>query len=68
MARQRAPFVCRQMIAPIVRRSSSGRVLPLGRHASISGSSAAHRSSVNTTLPPSRQFIGRRQVGTVLKP
>lgn len=47
-ARQAAPFLCRQMIASIVRRRSRGGTLPLGRTASTSGSRAAHCSSVNT--------------------
>src|SRR5204863_5277110 len=38
MARHLAPFSCRQTMAEIVRRRSWGGVLPLGRHASISGS------------------------------
>jgi hypothetical protein len=67
IARHRVPFACRQTIAPMVRRRSRGGVLPFGRHASISGSSAAHCSSVNTTRP-SRQLTKRRQMGTVLKP
>src|SRR4051794_31515555 len=49
IARHFAPFACRQTIASTVRRRSRGGVLPFGRHASKSGSSAAHRSSVNTT-------------------
>src|SRR5215204_1077897 len=39
MARHLAPFSCRQRMAESVRRRSWGGVLPLGRHASISGSS-----------------------------
>src|SRR5215204_2065277 len=39
MARHLAPFSCRQRMAEMVRRRSFGGVLPLGRHASISGSS-----------------------------
>ena len=62
-----APFRCRQTIAPIVRRRSRGGVLPLGRAASTSGSSAAHRSSVNVTRP-SHQRTERRQMATALKP
>src|SRR3954447_26542463 len=38
MARHLAPFSCRQRMAESVRRRSFGAVLPLGRHASISGS------------------------------
>ena len=66
-ARHFAPFACRQTIASTVRRRSRGGVLPFGRHASKSGSSAAHRSSVNTT-PLSHPVAERRQMGTVLKP
>jgi hypothetical protein len=66
IARHLAPFACRQTIAPIVRRRSRGGVLPFGRASSTSGSSAAHRSSVNVTRP-SRQLTERRQVGTALK-
>src|SRR5690349_24371698 len=66
-ARHFAPFACRQTIAPIVRRRSRGGVLPFGRHASTSGASAAHRSSVNT-IPLSRPIAERRQMGAVLKP
>jgi hypothetical protein len=51
IARHLAPFRCRQTIAPIVWRRSRGGVLPFGRHASRSGSSAAHRSSVNAARP-----------------
>src|SRR4051794_21726649 len=46
MARHLAPFACRQTIAEIVRRRSFGAVLPLGRHASISGSRSIHAPSV----------------------
>src|SRR3954470_3338947 len=46
MARHLAPFACRQTIAEIVRRKSFGAVLPLGRHASISGSRSIHAPSV----------------------
>jgi hypothetical protein len=67
IARQRAPFACRQTIAPIVWRRSRGGVFPFGRHASRSGASAAHRSSVNT-IPMSHQLAERRQMGAVLKP
>jgi hypothetical protein len=67
IARHRAPFTCRQTIAPIVRRRSRGGVFPFGRHAFKSGSSAAHRSSVNT-IPLSRPIAERRQMGAVLKP
>ena len=66
-ARHFAPFACRQTIASTVRRRSRGGVLPSGRHASKSGSSAAHRSSVNT-IPLSRPIAERRQMRTVLKP
>src|SRR5678816_4437589 len=37
-----------------------------GLHASTSGPSAAHCSSVNVTRP-SRQLTGRRQMGAILK-
>src|SRR3954447_24402167 len=47
MARHLAPFACRQTIAAIVRRRSFGAVLPLGRQASISGSSFIHAPSVS---------------------
>src|SRR4051812_23234642 len=47
MARHLAPFSCRQTIAEIVRRRSWGGVLPLGRHASISGSRSLHAPSVS---------------------
>src|SRR3954467_15642186 len=47
MARHLAPFACRQTIAEIVRRRSFGAVLPLGRHASISGSRSIHAPSVS---------------------
>jgi hypothetical protein len=42
-----APFWCRQRVAEIVRRKSRGGVLPLGLHASISGSSIPHCASVS---------------------
>ena len=48
MARQVAPFRCRQMIASIVRRRSWWSVLYGGRHASIRGASTPHCSSVRT--------------------
>src|SRR5690349_9716858 len=66
-ARQVAPFRCRQTIASIVRRRSRGGVLPFGRHASTSGSSAAHCSSVNTIARP-RELDKARQMGTATKP
>src|ERR671920_53560 len=47
--RRLAPLSCRQMIASIVRRRSWCCVLPRGRHASMSGPSAAHCASVKTT-------------------
>jgi hypothetical protein len=50
----------------MVRRRSRGGVLPFGRHASTSGSSAAHCPSVNATLP-SHQLTEPRQMGTILK-
>src|SRR3954467_1982249 len=50
MARHLAPFSCRQRIAEIVRRRSWGGVLPLGRHASISGSRSIHAPSVSIAL------------------
>jgi hypothetical protein len=46
MARHAAPFRCRQTIVPTVRRRTRGGVLPFGRHASTSGSSATHCASV----------------------
>jgi hypothetical protein len=48
MARHLAPFSCRQRMAAIVRRRSFGGVLPLGRHASISGSS--HTQCASDTI------------------
>src|SRR3954466_14647531 len=50
MARHLAPFSCRQRMAEIVRRRSWGGVLPLGRHASISGSRSIHAPSVSIAL------------------
>src|SRR3954447_23730673 len=50
MARHLAPFSCRQTIAEIVRQRSWGGVLPLGRHASISGSRSIHAPSVSIAL------------------
>src|SRR3954447_14371781 len=50
MARHLAPFSCRQTIAEIIRRRSWGGVLPLGRHASISGSSLIQCASVSIAL------------------
>src|SRR3954454_23504043 len=50
MARHLALFSCRQTIAEIVRRRSWGGVLPLGRHASISGSRSIHAPSVSIAL------------------
>src|SRR3954464_9958309 len=50
MARHLAPFSCRQTMAEIVRRRSWGGVLPLGRHASISGSSLIQCASVSIAL------------------
>src|SRR5689334_6632886 len=50
MARHLAPFWCRQTIADMVRRRSFGAVLPLGRHASISGSSLIQRASESIAL------------------
>src|SRR3954451_16981042 len=50
MARHLAPFSCRQTIAEIIRRRSWGGVLPLGRHASISGSRSIHAPSVSIAL------------------
>src|SRR5215210_5630127 len=50
MARHLAPFLCRQTMAEIVRRRSWGGVLPLGRQASISGSSLIQCASVSIAL------------------
>src|SRR3954462_13647747 len=50
MARHLAPFSCRQRMAEIVRRRSWGGVLPLGRQASISGSSLIQCASVSIAL------------------
>src|SRR5829696_3321675 len=50
MARHLAPFSCRQRMAVIVRRRSCGGVLPLGRQASISGSSLIQCASVSIAL------------------
>src|SRR5215210_6756360 len=50
MARHLAPFSCRQRMAEIVRRRSFGAVLPLGRHASISGSSLIQCASDTIAL------------------
>jgi hypothetical protein len=47
-ARHFAPFVCRQKMAETVRRRSLGGTFAGGRHASTSGSSTAHCSSVST--------------------
>src|SRR4051812_42705619 len=55
MARHLAPFSCRQTIAEIVRRRSWGGVLPLGRHASISGSRSIHAPSVSIALSSSQE-------------
>src|SRR3954470_1879954 len=55
MARHLAPFACRQTIAESVRRKSFGAVLPLGRHASISGSRSLHAPSVSIAPPPIRR-------------
>jgi hypothetical protein len=66
-ARHFAPFACLQTIASTVRRRSRGGVLSFGRHASISGSRAAHCPSVNTILV-SRALAERRQLAAVLKP
>src|SRR3954449_8588427 len=41
-------------MAEIVRRRSCGGVLPLGRHASISGSSVVHCASANIAPPLSK--------------
>src|SRR3954471_15767994 len=51
MARHLAPFSCRQRMAEIVRRRSWGGVLPLGRHASISGSSLIQCASASMAPP-----------------
>ena len=51
MLRHLAPFWCRHTMADIVRRNSSGGVLPRGRTASISGSHTAQLASVNTNKP-----------------
>jgi hypothetical protein len=66
-ARHFAPFACRQTIASTVRRKSRGGVFPFGRHASKSGASATHCSSVNT-IPLSHPIAERWQMGAVLKP
>src|SRR3954469_3143941 len=50
MARHLAPFSWRQTMAEIVRRRSFGAVLPLGRQASISGSSLIQCASVSIAL------------------
>src|SRR4051794_14044428 len=50
MARHLAPFWCRQTIADSVRRRSFGCVLPLGRHASISGSKLIQCASDSIAL------------------
>src|SRR3954452_23467710 len=50
MARHLAPFSCRQRMAESVRRRSWGGVLPLGRHASISGSSLIQCASGSIAL------------------
>src|SRR3954447_7058643 len=47
MARHLAPFSWRQRMAEMVRRRSFGAVLPLGRQASISGSSLIQCASVS---------------------
>src|SRR5215212_5879330 len=51
MARHLAPFAWRQRMAAIVRRRSFGAVLPLGRHASISGSSLIQCASASMAPP-----------------
>jgi hypothetical protein len=66
MLRHLAPFWCRQTIASIVRRKWWGRVLPRGRHASISGASTAHCASVRTRIPPP-SVTRRQQMGAELK-
>src|SRR4051812_30549276 len=55
MARHFAPFSCRQRMAEIVRRRSFGAVLPLGRHASTSGSSLIQCASVSIAPPHARR-------------
>src|SRR5215210_2908410 len=50
MARHLAPFSCRQRMAEMVRRRSFGGVLPLGRHASISGSNLIQCASDTIAL------------------
>src|SRR3954467_6508154 len=50
MARHLAPFAWRQRMAEIVRRRSFGAVLPLGRQASISGSSLIQCAFVSIAL------------------
>ncbi len=52
MARYFAPFLCRQRMAPIVRRRWLGGTFAGGRQASTSGSSTAHCSSVSITAAP----------------
>ena len=52
MERHLAPFSCRQRIASTVRRRSEGGVLPLGRHSSTNGPSAAHCPSVSIASSP----------------
>src|ERR1044072_3009112 len=55
MARHLAPFSCRQRIAESVRRRSWGGVLPLGRHASISGSRLLQCASDSIALSSFRE-------------
>src|SRR3954466_15525464 len=55
MARHLAPFSWRQRMAEIVRRRSFGAVLPLGRHASTSGSSLIQCASVSIAPPHARR-------------
>src|SRR3954466_12725334 len=50
MARHLAPFSWRQRMAEMVRRRSFGCVLPLGRHASTSGSKFVHCASDTIAL------------------
>jgi len=62
MARHFAPFACRQRIAETVRRRCRGGTFAGGRHASNSGSSTAHCSSVSTsTAQEFRRLTGPRR-------
>src|SRR5215212_4778856 len=73
MARHLAPFAWRQRMAAIVRRRSFGAVLPLGRHASISGSSLIQCASASMAPPhpggakcyPGEEVQGRTRPSTL---